>query len=379
MCYYFNNTLQSSSLREKREFPNEKKKKRREEKILLLDKSTLLLLNAEERKQLDSKHKILYPPILLAENARHGLDEPSALFDFKNTVSVIHWVQRAKMDLVKGETSRSYIVGAEKPALSIYGEPEAYRKEVERQAIHIVAEMEAEEEELKNHISLLRGEQAKLLQLVMNHRDIPDKNLLREFNREFNQSGQNHLLNLSASLIGGGSGSIATVRGILDNYRDRCEERCIVDTLEKAYRWVRQMIYRDTGSILRFLCKTAAIPLSADEQEEIFNRFEDEGKPHIDNFAPYARMATQLRLTIFLYLVENKENSSPRGALRDFEYLFYALDDNVTFVSSDAWHKKCIEEIPILGNVRKRFKFIVHKNKSEEEFKKGLRSLGIKV
>ena len=90
-------------------------------------------------------------------------------------------------------------------------------------------------------------------------------------------------------------------------------------------------------------------------------------------------MATQLRLTIFLYLVENRENSSPRGALRDFEYLFYALDDNVTFVSSDAWHKKCIEEIPILGNIRKRFKFIVHKNKSEEEFKKGLRALGIKV
>ena len=356
-----------------------KRKRKREEKILLLDKSTLLLLNAEGRKQLDSKHKSLYPPILLAENARHGLDEPSALFDFKNTISVIHWAQRAKLDLLEGEPSRRYKIGARIPTTSIYEESEAERKRMERQAIRIVEEMEAQEEELKKHISILYDATTKLIQLAMNHRDIPDENLLREFNRAVRQSNQNYPPSLRASLIGRGSKSISEIRSVLDNHRDRLEEFCIVNTLEDAYRWTSQHIYHDAESILRFLFRESFIPLSVDEQEKISNRFENEGKPHIDKFAPYARMATQLRLTIFLYLVENKENSSPRGALRDFEYLFYALDDNVTFVSSDAWHKKCIEEIPILGNVRKRFKFIVHKNKSEEEFKKGLRSLGIKV
>ena len=357
------------------------KKKRGQREFLLLDKSAMHLLSREQRKELDSKHTILYPPILFAENARDGLGGRSALFDFENTVSVIYWVQRAKMDLVEGSSSHRYKIGSKIPTKSIYEEPEADRKEMEEQAIRIVEAMEEEEEELKNQISLLdKGtKDSALIKLAMNHRDIPDENIVREFNRATIQSGQNIPLSARASLVARGHRSVSKVREVLDNNRDSCEALCIVDTLEKSYRWVSQTIYHDTESILRFLSKAPIIPLSAAERAEIFNRFSGQGKPDIDKFAPYARVATQLYLTIFLYLVENRENSSPKGSLRDFEYLYYAIDANVTFVSADHWHKKCIERIPLLKDARKRFVYLTYKDKSEEEWKKGLRSIGIKV
>ena len=359
-----------------------KKRKRKEEKkLLLLDKSALRLLNPERRKKLDSKHTILYPPILFVENAQHGLDRPSTLFDFKNTISVPYWVQRAKIDLLDGVPSGRYRIGARIPTKLIYEESDADRKEMEKQATRIVAEMEAEEEKLKKHISLLGMgiRNSKLIELTMNHRDIPDENFLREINRGIKQSGQNHPLSSIASLIARGNRSVSDIREVLDKNRDSCEALCIVDTLEDAYRWVSQVIYRDTESILHFLCKAPIIPFSADERAEIVNRFSSEGEPYIDIFAPYARVATQLYLTILLYLVENRENSSPRGALRDFEYLYYAIDTNVIFISSDMWHKKCIEEIPLLEGVRERFMFLPHKNKDEKEFKNVLSSIGIKA
>ena len=111
-----------------------KQTRKQKGKLLLLDKSSLRRLNPEQRKELDSKRTILYPPILFAENARHGLDPPSALFDFKNTVSVPHWAQCAKLDLLKEAPSgnhktRSYEIGAKIPTTSIHEESEADRKE----------------------------------------------------------------------------------------------------------------------------------------------------------------------------------------------------------------------------------------------------------
>ena len=356
-----------------------KRKRKRERKFLLLDKSSLRELNSEQRKKLDSKHTILYPPILLVENAQHGLDQPSALFDFQNTVSVLHWAQRAKLDLLRGAPSRRYKIGPKIPTTSIYEKSDAERKKMERQAIDIVREMEAEEDKLRNHISLLRSKHTKFIEFVINHKDIPDRNLLREFNRLLRESDQNYPLSAIADLKSGSSSSIAKIRKVLENERDHCEALCVVDTLEKACRWVSQSIYYDTESALHFLSKSTIIPLSTDEQSEIFNRFRSEGEPDIDKFAPYARIATQLYLTILLYLVENGDNSSPRGALRDFEYLYYAIGTNVTFISSDKWHKRCIEEIPMLEPLRRNFKFLPHINKSEEEHRKVLNSIGLRA
>ena len=203
-----------------------KRKRKRERKFLLLDKSSLLRLNSEQRKELDFKHTILYPPILFAESAQHGLDQPSALFDFQNTVSVLHWAQRAKQDLLEGAPSHHYKIGGKIPTTSIYEESEAERKKMERQAIDIVSKMEASEEDLKNHVSLLLGEHTKSTDsLVMNHEEIPDEKLLREFGRAIRElGGAGRQLGLNprpdfnlrpdfmATLIGQGRKSIPEVR-----------------------------------------------------------------------------------------------------------------------------------------------------------------------
>ena len=348
-------------------------------KFLLLDKSALMYLNEDLRTQLDSKHTMLYPPILFAEIAQHGLDKPIGWFNFKNTVNVIHWRQRAKIDLIEGVPSGHYNIGAKIPTTSIYENSEAERKELEEQAKDIVREIEAEEETLKKRISLLRSNTSKFCELAMNHRDIPDEKLLRVVNQTMRQSGQNPSPSEAATLIAGGRKNIAKVREMFNTNRDHFKMLLNVNTLEDASRWIEQVIYTDTESILDFICKGDVIPLSTDEQAEIINRFRREGEPHINDFAPYARVAMQLHFTIFLYLVENEANPPPQGALRDFEYLYYATDANVIFISGDKWHKRCIEEIPLLKNIQKNFKFLPDKKENEEEFKKVLNSIGIKA
>jgi hypothetical protein len=354
-------------------------------KLLLLDKSALQRLNQDQRAQLAaSKHTLLYPPILFAEIAQHGLDKPKALFNFKNTVNVYHWTQRAKRDLIIGEPSGHYNIGAKIPTTVLSEYPEADLKDLEEEAKDIVSDMVTEEERLKKHFSVLRESTIEypILELVQTHEDVPDEQIVRKFNqvvRQSSHSSQKYPPSAFAKLIGEGRKGIERVRKILYSYPDLYDLLYNVDTLAKAQRWVEQVIYKDTESILDFLCNgSAVIPLSVNEQDKIRNRFRSEGKPHINDFAPYARVVTQLYLTIFLYLVENKDNSSPKGALRDFEYLYYVTDANVRFISGDKWHKRCVEEIPLLKNIQKNFMFLPNRKEDEEGFKKVLKSIGIK-
>lgn len=348
-------------------------------KYLLLDKSALMYLNHDLRIQLDSKHTMLYPPILFAEIAKQGLDKPKALFNFNNTVNVRHWIHRAKEDLLEGVSSRHYNIGAKIPTTLISVYPGAERKRLEEQARELVRDIEVEEEKLKKRFSLLRKNTSKLSELALNHENIPDNKLLRVVNQTMRQCGQNPSPSEAAALLAGGRKSIAKVRKMFNADRKHFKMLLNVNTLEDACRWVKNVIYTDTESILDFICKCGIIPLSSNEQKEIFNRFESQGKPHIDNFAPYAKVAMQLHLTIFLFLVENNDTSSPKGALRDFEYLYYATDANVRFISGDKWHKKCIEEIPLLKNIQKNFMFFPHREKDEEGFYKVLKSIGLKT
>ena len=353
-----------------------KRKRRKPKEFLLLDKSVLRLLTPEQRKELDSNHMILYPPILLVENAQHGLDKPSALLNLENTVNVPHWAARAKMDLLMESPSNRYRIGSKIPINSIYEESDKEREKMERLAIGIVQGMEANANKLKNMLPVLRGEDRKFMELARNYKDIPDNKLLREFNQALREFNKNHPHNSHDPVPKGiGNKKIPEIREFLDRYK----RMFTVDSLGQAYEWTAQTFHDDPESVLEFLCNGHIIPVTAYDRIEIYNRFRSEGKPLIHRFAPYALATSQLYLTMFMYLLENRENSSPREVLRDFEYLYYALDDNITFVSAEGWHKKCIEEIPLLKNVRKNFKFITHKNKSEEEYKKGLRSLDIKV
>ena len=225
-------------------------------------------------------------------------------------------------------------------------------------------------------LPVLRGEDRKFIELAINHEDIPDNKLLREFNQALREFNKNYLYSSHDPIPKGiGNKKIPEIREFLDEYK----RKFTVDSLEAAYEWTAQTFHDDPEFVLDFLCNGHIIPVTASERTDIFNRFRSEGSPPMSRFAPYAMTTARLYLTMFMYLLENRENSSPREVLRDFEYLYYALDDNITFVSAEGWHKKCIEEIPLLKNVRKNFKYISHKNKSEEKHKKGLRSLGIKV
>lgn len=355
-------------------------------KFLLLDKSALQRLNQGQREQLAaSRHTLLYPPILFAEIAQHGLDKPKALFNFKNTVNVYHWSHRAKRDLIIGVPSGYYNIGTKIPTTVLSEYPEADRKDLEEEAKGIVNDMVTEEERLKKHFSVLRESSIEypILELVKTHKDIPDEKIVRKFNQAVRQSShasQKYPPSVCAKLIAEGLKGIEKVRKILDRYQDHYDLLYNVDTLERAQSWVEQIIYKDTESVLDFLCnRSAVIPLSVNEQDVILNRFRKEGKPNINNFAPYARVVTQLYLTIFLYLVENKDNSSPKGALRDFEYLYYATDANIRFISGDNWHKKCIEEIPLLYNIQRNYMFLPNRKEDDEGFKEVLKSIGIKT
>lgn len=359
--------------------PRKRKKKRKIGKeFYLCDKSFLRLLTPEQRQDFASKHLMLYPPILLVENAQHGLNKPSALLDLENTINVPHWALRAKMDLLTKAPVNRYKIGAKIPIKSIYNESSNERQKMAEQAVDIVRMMGENEKKLKNELSVIHGQDTKLIELAKNHRNIPDEKIAREFNQAYRQVTQNHpqisfpdgpiLPRIVDQKISAG------IRKYLDDYK----ENSTVNSLEKAYEWTRNVLSGfDSSDLLDFLCKV--IRVNDDERTKIFSRFISENQPPINRFAPFALTTTQLYLTMFLYLTENRENSSPQGVLRDFEYLYYALDDNVTFVSTDRWHEKFIEEVPLLENVRKRFRFITHKNKSKDEFKKGLRAIGIKV
>lgn len=357
-----------------------KRKRKKDKQFYLCDKSFLQLLTPEQRKDFASKHLMLYPPILLIENAQHGLDKPNALLNLENTVNVPHWTLRAKMDLLTKAPANRYKIGAKIPIKSIYNESGDERQKMAKQAVDIVKMMGENENKLKNELSVIHGKDTKLIELAKNHKEVPGEKIIREFNQACREFTQNHpQIRFPLPLIHPkriDDQKIPEIRKYLDDYK----ERSTVDSLEKAYEWMRRSFdWENPESVLHSLCKFHIIPVTNDERIRIFNRFTNENQPPISRFAPYALTTTQLYLTMFLYLIENRENSSPQGVMRDFEYLYYVLDNNVTFVAADKWHEKFIEEIPLLENVHKRFRFIIHKNKSEDEFKKGLRSIGIKV
>ena len=354
------------------------RKKKKQQEYLLLDKSVLRLLSPKQRKTLDSpKRPLICPLIQIEETARHGLDSPNALLTLKNTVIMFHWAVRAKDELLMGHSSLDYKIGAKFPLQSIYEESEEERGKMKKRSIETVEAMEADADALKKHVPILGKKDDPLFALAKTHRCVLDADLVREFNQANRKSRQNKgQSNLPPIPKGIGNKKIPIIRKYLDDYK----QLCTVDSLEKSYNRVIHMFSRETKfGVLQLICNGHSIPMMDDEKETIFQRYKNEEEPPLNRFAPYALMATTLYFTIFLYLLENSETSSPREILRDYDYLFYAMDDNITFVSSDKWHKKCIDEIPLLNNVRKKFKYIPHKNQSELELKKALRSIGIHV
>lgn len=351
-------------------------KRRRKTKVYwLFDTSVLLTLNAEERKQVDSQKKILYPPILLIEIVRYGVERRKAFFDFKNTFNTLHWTERAKLDLLVGPGSVSNRVIMRSPIRCIFEESAADRKVMESKSGDIVEMMDQAADDFKNCPSTFSPREDEFFELCANLDSIQDNELLRVYNqvrRKFSQmSGRPH----TPILPGVGVKHISELKTYLRRYK----EDCTVDTLEKADMWAERLLCQ-IGDPLDFIFELIGykpiLTLTVEEWTTVRNRYMVEGQPDINVFAPYAAAAIRLYLTMSIFLIENTENSISHEVFRDLDYLYYALDDNVTFVSADKGHKRLIEEIPLLRGVRERFIFLG--KASKVEFNKGLNNLGLK-
>lgn len=351
------------------------RKKRRVKVYWLFDNSALFTLNDEERKQIDLKKKILYPPILLIENARHGLDRRRAFLNLKNTYNTLHWSERAKWDLLVGPGSDNTRFVTRAPIKSIFEESATDRQVMESKSADIVRLMDKSAYDFKSCPSTFRPRDDELLKLCESLEDISDKEVLRRYNqaqRKFSQIyGRLH----NPILPGVPDKKILEIKAFLKRYKDECA----VDTLEKADMWAERLLCQ-IGDPLEFIYELIGykpiLSLTTEEWTTVRSRYIAEGQPDINIFSPYAAAAIRLHLTMSLFLTENAENSISREVFRDLDYLYYALDDNVIFVSADDGHKRLIEEIPLLSGIRERFIFINKKN--EVEINKGLSQLGLK-
>lgn len=349
--------------------------KRKKRKIIdtywLIDNSIQLTLTQAQRDALDAKCHILYPPIQLIENARHGINRRRALFLFENTINIEHWAERAKANLLGTHTGHYHRTIKKLSTKTIlYEQTEAERQEIERQARETAKRMDEQADSLKNLESLINRGAEELFELSKKCKNMSDKELLRAFNQA----------NMKTSKFDGishrpivGVKNVPNIREYLKKYR----ELCSVDTPEKADAWVMAIIEftGDFQFVLDYLDTKEIISVTDDERTQIMHRYESEGKPDIFQFSPYAATAIKLFMTMYLFLIENKLNSTSREVLRDYEYLYYALDDNVNFVSADKGHRRFIEEIPTLELVRNRFTYVDRKD--PQAIEKWLKSIGI--
>ena len=339
-----------------------KRKKRKIRKIIdtywLIDNSILLTLNQAQRDALDAKRHILYPPIQLIENAWHGINRRRALFLFENTINIEHWTDRAKANLLGIHTGRYHRTIKKLSTKTILNEQsETERQEIERQAREAVKRMDEQAHNLKNLKSLINRDAEELFELSKKSRNMSDKELWRAFNQtnriisKRDRTPYRPIVNVKY---------VPDIRKYLKKYR----ELCSVDTPEKADAWVMAIIefIGDFQFVLDYLDTKEIISVTDDERTQIVRRYENEGKPDIFQFAPYAATTFKLFMTMYLFLIENKRNSTPREVLRDYEYLYYALDENVNFVSADKGQKRFIEEIPTLEQVRDRFTYVDRKD-----------------
>ena len=353
-------------------------------KFLLPDKSIWRALTREQREVLSSKYTILCPIILLAEIAKDGVNMINALLSLDNIIAISHWSEHAKIDLLTEASSKPLFFGTPSG-----GKPIRECSEQELSALielsdGIIETLIESENSLKKYLdSAIDPWKEELLGMVNNIENLPDEELLdwlKEFMRGY-QAYSPEIAHIFKRIDT--HGFPQRMRKRLIAVVERIYGRFKADTLNNTYQLVTTLLNRDpinrSNALdkLQWLC--GLFSPTQEEHTQIINRFLKERMPPIRSFAPYALGVAAWLLTIHLYLRENPENAAPVGVYRDAQYLLYTFYKNVTFVSADTWHKKFINEVPLFANIRENFIFIPHKNKNEKEFKKGLRSLGLKV
>ena len=353
-----------------------KRNRRRHRNYMLYENSVLRTMNKEQRSQADRKDTIIIPPILLVENVRHGVFNRRALFDFKNTVNIPHWSELVKLDLLDKTVSRGRGVLTKVPLTTIYDEPDAERVKMEQQALSVANMMDAEAYQLKCFAPILQRDSDPLLALCKKHEEIADTDLLREFNQANRKSSAIDKRTYTPIVAGRNDKRICEIRKYLTEYKALNK----IDTLAKASQTVDSAFFEmlsPLALVLDILDEVRIISVTDAQRQHIIDRYTHEKSPSFNKFAPYASVAIRLYLTMALYLMENPVNTLTKEVLRDYDYLYYVLPSNVTFVSADKAHKKFIDEIPCLRFVRDRFLYIDKRN--DPKMREGLKRLGIQV
>ena len=325
-------------------------------KYLLPDKSFWQALNRGQRDTLSSKYTILCPLILLAEFARHEVNTYYHLLNLENIVSVVHWSEHAKMDLLTGESSKPMFFGSPSGGKSIRECTEQdllVLKELSGKIIEALIESENNfkkgldsaidpwKEELLGLVNNTENLKAFMRKYLSDHPNI--EHILKEIDAEnFHQERKKRLK--------------AVVERLCDRFR--------ADSLANAYYLATTLLNHDpidrsnALNKLQWLCGLFDSMLTQEEHTQIFNRFMSEDMPPIRKFAPYALGAVVWYFTIHLYLRENHKNIAPPNILRDAQYLMYTYYKNILFVSGDKWHRKFINEVPLFENIRENFVFV---------------------
>ena len=355
-------------------------------KYLLPDKSFWMMLTPEQRETLSSKYIIVCPFILFTEKSRHGLSPHDALRNLENIIAVPHWSDQVKIDLLTPESSKPLRFGSASAMKSIRESSEEELSAIQEASGEYIEVLIEGEDYYKTLTSIITPEIQKLIDVVKD-----DKTLSEEEWRD-----------MLKQVLGKPQTSYPVIERVLKrldagefpqekkkDLKPFIEEFCNtynVDSLEKACILATNLLEHNPSDRLaahdqlQRLCTLFRSILTSEERTQIFNRFLNEDMPPLSRFAPHALSIMIWYLTIQLYIRENSKHAPPpEGALRDAAYLFYVFYDNVIFVSSDDWHQRIINEVPLFESVRRRFKFIPHKNKNKEKHKKGLRSIGIKV
>lgn len=354
---------------------------------LMPDKSFWMMLTPEQRETLNSKYIIVCPHILFTEIARRGLAPHNALRNLENIIAVPHWLDQVKMDLLTEQSSKPLRFGDASTMKFIRESSEEELeaiKDASDETIQALINREDQYKNYKKHASIINSATQKLIDTVKNDEKVPEKEwqemlkqvlgepqvsypvIERVLNRidagEFPQERKKELEPL--------------MEGICNTYNAQSlKNACLLATNLLNHDPSDRFAAHDK---LQRLCMLLRSIFTPEEHTDIFNRFLKEDMPPLSRFAPHALSIIIWFLTIQLFMREVPKSAlPPDGALRDAEYLYYVFCNNVTFISSDDWHRKFIDEVPLFESVRRRFIFIPHKNKSEEEYKKGLRSIGI--
>lgn len=332
-------------------------------------------MNGEQRSQLNRKKLIIYPPIQFIENVRHGVGRRKAYFEFTNTFNIPHWSDILKMDLLGHTHARDYSVLTRVPINTIFDMSESEQMKMESQALAVTERMDAEADSLKNSKPPFYLDRDPILELCKKLDDIEDSELFRYYNQAVRNSSKRNQFPYIPFVAGkNDKKGIAEIKKRLREYEPANKINSLARTAELVEDEFFQRLY--PLDLISRISETNIISVTEHELQQISERYSNEKPSNLDVFAPYAAKAIRLYLTLDIFLMANSQNTLTKEVLRDYDYLYYVLCDNVTFVSADKAHRKFIDEIPVLNSVRQRF--LYYDKRSEEGMKEVLKKLGIK-